>query len=402
MSMSNKRKRIDLLLQTITYSAAAIAVLILSMIVFFIFRNGAGLLNLDLITSDYHAQFYNGSIGEVNNFSNTDKPDFLTEEDHYSSKWGIALSDEIDKQGGLMIEVTYIADDSPLKEMVDKNNPDNETFSLKQGQVLSTIKFYDKNSALTIYGAEYMINELNEVDTFREIVFSTQGGGIRGSLITTLYVIGMTLVVALPVGIFTAIYLNEFAKKNRVTNALRSMVEMLTGVPSIIFGLMGLAVFVPLTVNYTSANSGNLISGSLTLAVILLPVIIRATEESLKVVPDELRSASLALGANRTQTTFKVVLSSALPGILTGTLLSIGRIIGESAALIFAIGTAVKDDISIFGKSTTLSVQIWSLMTDEPANIELASTIALIILITVLILNLLVKMISSRYMKKFV
>ncbi|QWB99355.1 phosphate ABC transporter permease PstA [Mycoplasmatota bacterium] len=401
MSMSNKRKRIDVLLQTITYSAAIIAVLILSMIVFFIFKNGSSLLSIDLITSDYHAQFYNGGIDEVNDFSHTEKPEYLTEDDYYSSKWGLALRDERDKQGDLMIEVAFIADDSPLKQMVDKNNPDNNNFSLEEGQVVTTIKFYDKNSALTIYGAQHMIQELDEVNTFREIVFSSQGGGIRGSLISTLYVIGMTLVVALPVGIFTAIYLNEFAKKNRVTNILRSMVEMLTGVPSIIFGLMGLAVFVPLTVNYTKATSGNLISGSLTLAVILLPVIIRATEESLKVVPDELRSASLALGANRTQTTFKVVLSSALPGILTGTLLSIGRIIGESAALIFAIGTAVKDDISIFGKSTTLSVQIWSLMTDEPANIELASTIALLILITVLILNLLVKLISSRYMKKF-
>ncbi|MFP4477974.1 MAG: phosphate ABC transporter permease PstA [Candidatus Izemoplasmatales bacterium] len=399
--MSNKRKRIDRLLQTITYSAALTAVLILSMIVFFIFKNGSALLNLDLITSDYHAQFYNGGIGEVNEFSDTEKPDFLTEEDHYSSKWGLALKDKEDRRGSPMIVVSYIAEDSPLKEMIDKNSSNNEEFSLKEGHVLSSIKFYDKNSALTIYGAQHMIHELNDVDTFREIVFSSLGGGIRGSLITTLYVIGMTLLAALPVGIFTAIYLNEIAKKNRITNTLRSMIEMLTGVPSIIFGLMGLAVFVPLTIQYTKANSANLISGSLTLAVILLPVIIRATEESLKVVPDELRSASLALGANRTQTTFKVVLPSALPGILTGTLLSIGRIIGESAALIFAIGTAIKDDISIFGKSTTLSVQIWSLMTDEPANIELASTIALIILITVLILNLLVKLISNRYLKKF-
>lgn len=179
------------------------------------------------------------------------------------------------------------------------------------------------------------------------------------------------------------------------------MIEVLTGVPSIIYGLMGLAVFVPLTVKYTDATSANILSGSLTLAVILLPVIIRSTEESLKVVPDDFRNASLALGANHTQTTFNVVLPSALPGILTGTILAIGRIIGESAALIFAIGTAIKDDISIFGKSTTLSVHIWSLMKDEPANIELASTISLIILIIVLILNISVKLISKRFIKEF-
>jgi phosphate transport system permease protein len=208
------------------------------------------------------------------------------------------------------------------------------------------------------------------------------------------------LIFALPIGIFTAIYLNEFAKKNKITNTIRTMIETLTGVPSIIFGLMGLAVFVPLTIRYTPADSANILSGSLTLAVILLPVIIRSTEESLKVVPDDFRQASLALGANNTQTTFKVVLPSALPGILTATLLAIGRVIGESAALIFAIGTAIKDDISIFGKSTTLAVHIWSLMTDEPANIELASTISIIILLIVLVLNISIKLLSKTYLRR--
>jgi phosphate transport system permease protein len=207
------------------------------------------------------------------------------------------------------------------------------------------------------------------------------------------------MVLALPIGVFTAIYLNEFAKKNRLTNTLRTLIDTLTGVPSIIYGLMGLAVFVPLTISTTPATSGNLISGSLTLAVILLPVIIKSTEESLKVVPDGLRQASLALGANETQTTFKVVLPSSIPGILTASLLGIGRVIGESAALIFAIGTAVKDDISIFGKSTSLAVHIWSMMTDEPANIELSSTIAIIILMIVLVLNISVKFLSKKFMK---
>ena len=371
------------------------------MIFIFVFSNGAGLLNFDLLTSDYHAKFYNGGIESIESISQTDKPEYLSDEDYYSEKWGIALTEVEDKQGHTIIMVSYIADDSPLKNIYDKNNLESETLQIEKGHVITSIKFYDKNSALNIYGAEHMINELDDVNEFREIVFSSMGGGIRGSLITTLYTIGLTLVFALPIGIFTAIYLNEFAKKNKVTQIIRSMIEMLTGVPSIIYGLMGLAVFVPLTVRYTPATSGNILSGSLTLAVILLPVIIRATEESLKVVPDDFRSASLALGANRTQTTFKVVLPSALPGMLTATLLAIGRIIGESAALIFAIGTAVKDDISIFGKSTTLSVHIWSLLTDEPANIELASTIGLIILIIVLILNLTVKLLSNHYIKKF-
>ena len=398
--MSNKRKRIDYLLQSITYGAALIAVIILSTIIFFVFKNGAGLLNIDLQTNDYHAKFYNGGIEEVVDFSNTNKPDRLSEKDYYSNKWGIALTDGTDREGKPIIIVSYVAADSPLNTMFDKNNDGNDEFKIEEGHLISSIKFYDKNSALTIYGAQHMINELDSVDEFREIVFSSLGGGIRGSLITTLYTIGITLVIALPIGIFTAVYLNEFAKKGRIINMIRTMIDMLTGVPSIIFGLMGLAVFVPLTVKYTPATGANIISGSLTLAVILLPVIIKATEESLKVVPDDFRQASLALGANSTQTTFKVVLPSSLPGILTATLLSIGRIIGESAALIFAIGTAIKDDISIYGNSTTLSVQIWSLMTDEPANIELASTISLIILMIVLLLNISIKLISHRYLKR--
>ncbi|MDT8336546.1 MAG: phosphate ABC transporter permease PstA [Candidatus Izemoplasmatales bacterium] len=398
--MSSKRKRIDNLLQIITYGAASVAVVILSLIVVFVFKNGSGLINLDLITNDYHAQYYNGGIENVTSFSNTPKPDDLSEDDYYSLKWGIALTDDIDREGKPIIIVSYIAEDSPLYQMYDKNNLDNDSFAIEVENIVQSIKFYEKDSTLSIYGAQHMINELDAESEFREMVFTSLGGGIRGSLITTLYTIGLTLLFALPVGIFTAIYLNEFAKKNRLTNIIRSMIEMLTGVPSIIFGLMGLAVFVPLTVRYTPADSANILSGSLTLAVILLPVIIRSTEESLKVVPDDFRFASLALGANSTQTTFKVVVPSALPGIMTATLLAIGRIIGESAALIFAIGTAIKDDISIFGKSTTLAVHIWSLLTDEPANIELASTISLIILMIVLILNISVKLLSRSYLKR--
>jgi len=399
--MSNKRKRYDFIMKTITYVASSVAIIILFMIVFFVVRNGTNLLSFDLLTSDYHSHVYNGGIDPVTDFSQTSKPDHLTDEDYYSQKWGIALSDGEGKQGEERVIVSFVAEDSPLNHMVNRNDSNDEDFQIKEGYIIQMIKFEGRQSALEIYGAQYMINSLEEVDTFRELVFAEVGGGIRGSLLTTLYTIGLTLIVALPVGIFTAIYFNEFANKNKFTQFMRTLIDTLTGVPSIIFGLMGLAVFVPLTVRYTPATSGNILSGSLTLAVILLPVIIKSTEESLKVVPDDFRQASLALGANHTQTTFKVVLPSALPGILTATLLSIGRIIGESAALIFAVGTAIKDDISIFGKSTTLSVHIWSLLTDEPANIPLATTIALIILMVVLGLNLLVKLLSIKFMKKF-
>lgn len=398
--MSNKRKAIDVFYQSITYLAAFIAVATLSMIFIFVFANGSKLLNFGLIINDYHAQFYNGGVEDNIQYSSSIRPASLSDDIYYSEKWGLGLKDDIDREGNPVIIVEYLSEDSPLLSMYDKNNEESyEILLIENGHLVSKIAYYDKATSLTKNGAEMMIYDLDNSNSFREIVFSSLGGGIRGSLITTLYLIAITIVIALPIGIFTAIYLNEFAPKNRLTRILRSLIELLTGVPSIIFGLMGLAVFVPLTIKFTRADSGNIISGALTLAVILLPVVIRATEESLKIVPDTLRASSLALGANHTQTTFKVVLPSALPGILTATLLAIGRVIGESAALIFAIGTAVKDDISIFGKSTSLAVHIWSMMKDEPANIELASTIAIIILMIVLALNIIIKLISKRFIR---
>jgi phosphate transport system permease protein len=177
------------------------------------------------------------------------------------------------------------------------------------------------------------------------------------------------------------------------------MVDLLTGVPSIIYGLLGAALFIPLLNNTIQTSGGSVISGALTLAVILLPTIIKNTEEALKVIPDELRKGSLALGASRTQTIFKVVLPSAIPGVLTGVLLGIGRIIGESAALIFAVGSAIKDDIILTERSTSLAVHIWTVMGGDKPNFELASAIAIIILGVVFIMNFFVKLLAKRISK---
>lgn len=213
-------------------------------------------------------------------------------------------------------------------------------------------------------------------------------------------VIGVSILIALPIGISAAIYLNEYAKKTKVTKLMRSSIELLAGVPSIIFGLMGVSVLFPIT-KAVGINTVSVLLGGLTMAVMLLPLIIRQTEESLKVVPDGLRFASLSLGATQTQTIFKVILPSALPGIITATLLSISRIIGESAALIYTMGTFINDAPRIDQGATTLAVQIWSLMSGEQPNFELSSTISIIILVMVLILNLSVKFITYRLNKKW-
>ncbi|HOI85503.1 MAG TPA: phosphate ABC transporter permease PstA [Acholeplasmataceae bacterium] len=398
--MSNKRKVKDFILQFITYGSALLSLVILSLIIGYVATRGVKLLNLDLIRNNYQAVNY---IAEVDNSTtlchcpaDTNYPDTV----FYSQTWGIALQDEIDLLGKTIVSVYDVHPDSPLNDMVNKG-VSQDNLSLGVNYSIIRIAYPDRASSLSRYGSEQMILELDQATSIRELEFTTSGGGIRGSIITTLYLIVLTLIIALPIGVGAAVYLNEYAKKNRLTNIVRSLIETLTGVPSIIYGLMGLAIFVPFIVSITDATGGNIISGALTLSVILLPVVIRTTEESLKVVPDDYRYASLALGASKTQTTFKVILPNAMPGILTATLLAIGRIIGESAALVFAIGTAIKDEISLTSQSTSLAVHIWSMMSDEPANIDLSTTIALIILFIVLILNLSIKLISKNFMKRY-
>ncbi len=400
--MSNSRRMTkikDFILQSITYLSSFVSLGALLIIVGFLFSKGIHLLNINLITENYLSTGFVADVFPDTPLCNCEPTIELGENVYYSPKWGIALVDSKDLLGKNVIEIEYVHANSPLRQVNDKGIGI-EPIRLRTDYDMIRIAFDAYPTALSRFGAENMINSLEANDTIREMEFQTTGGGIRGSIITTLYLIFFTLLFALPIGIGAAIYLNEFAKPSQWTRLLRTAIETLTGVPSIIYGLMGLAIFVPLTVSLTDATGGNILSGAMTLAVILLPIIIRTTEESLKVVPDDFRQASLALGANATQTTFKVVLPSAFPGILSATLLAIGRIVGESAALVFAIGTSIKDHITVTGKSTSLAVHIWAMMTDEPANIELSATIALIIVFITVILNLLIKLLSTRYLKK--
>ncbi|WZU03010.1 ABC transporter permease subunit [Erysipelothrix sp. D19-032] len=171
------------------------------------------------------------------------------------------------------------------------------------------------------------------------------------------------------------------------------------GVPSIIFGLMGIVVLYPITA-FFNISGLSILLGGMTMSVMLLPVIIRSVQESLIVVPRDYRSASLSLGASQTQTIFRVILPSALPGILSAILLAVSRIIGESAALIYTMGTFINDAPRVGEGATTLAVHIWSVMSHEQPNFELASAISIIILALVLVLNLSVKLMSRRLNKK--
>lgn len=395
--MRNKTRLSDILLNGFVYLATSLSVLALGLIFFYVFTEGKDLLSLDLIRGNYHSRNYVATLPQSSNDSFNLQP---TEQTFAIERFGLILEQSENLAGDSVIRVVYVADDSPFSQLVLQETG-NEVVSLKEGMIMMRIAYENHPTSLTSRGAAAMAADLNDPDrVVREVMFAQVGGGIRGSIITTVYLIGLTLMMALPLGVLSAIFFNEFAPRNMITKTMRTFTETLTGVPSIIFGLLGITVFVPLTIRITPASGSNLIAGAMTLAVILLPTIIRTTEEALKVVPADHRFASLALGANKTQTVFKVVLPQAIPGILTATFLGIGRIIGESAALIFVLGAAIKDSINIYQPSTSLAVHIWAMMTDEPANVALSSTIAIIILMIVLVMNLSIKGVVSLMIKK--
>ena len=401
MNRKTLTKLTDMFWQTLTFLSASVSLFVLGAIVVYVFNTGWKLMNIDLIRYDYRSNTYIGEIVDIPEFCLCELTLSLDEETFYSEKWGVALKNDEDVLGKNIVIVEYVHQNSPLNELVNKSSVGPRTFALLDGYVVRRIAFFGLPSALDIYGAETMIQMLDGADQLRELELITQGGGIRGSIYTTLWLVGLTLMFALPIGVASAIYLNEFAsKRSRITRYFRQFIELLTGVPSIVYGLMGLAFFVPLVSSLTEATGPSLISGALTLAVIVLPVIIRTTEESLRVIPDEYRQASYALGATKMQTVTKVILPSAFPGILSATLLAIGRIVGESAALIFAIGAIIRDEISIYGQSTSLAVHIYAMLTDEPANIELSATISIIIIAIVLVMNFLIKLATRNFAKK--
>lgn len=394
------RKIKDCILQAITYIFSSFGLITLIAIIVFIFSNGISTLSFDLLTTDYKAETYNLKYDEYND-DEVIPIKTIDEDEYYSYRWGIALKDGEDTVGEAQIVISYVDIKSPLRNLKDQTT--SETYVIKEKLFVDkvTVVFEDGTIKASgrVKGAKTMVNVLEQGVQISDIKLSTSNGGIRGSLITTLLLILMTLIIALPLGIGGAIYLSEYAKGNKITHVLRTLIDMINGVPSIIFGLVGATVFIPFMNSTIGSDGPSIMAGAMTLAIMLLPVIIRTTEESLRVIPRDLRSASLALGASKTQTIFKVVLPNAISGILTSTLLSIGKIIGESAALIYTMGTAIKDSVTLNANSTSLALHIWSIMQGENPNYKGACAISIIILIVVLILNLLVKLVSKKLNK---
>lgn len=223
--------------------------------------------------------------------------------------------------------------------------------------------------------------------------YTSENVSLLPALVNTILIVFLSLLVAVPLGIFSAVYLTEYAKKgNKLVGIVRITAETLSGIPSIIYGLFGLLFFVgSLGMGYS------ILAGSLTLSIMILPLIIRTTEEALLAVPNSYREGSYALGAGKMRTVFQIVLPSAMPGILSGIILAIGRIVGESAALIYTAGTVADIPGDLLSSGRTLAVHMYALST-EGMHVDQAYATAVVLIVVVIIINWL----SSISMKKLV
>ena len=214
------------------------------------------------------------------------------------------------------------------------------------------------------------------------------------ALLNTIGMTALSLAIAVPLGIFAAIFLVEYAKRgNKFVEIIRLTTETLSGIPSIVYGLFGLLFFV------TTLGWGySLLAGAFTLAIMILPLIIRTTEEALKSVPDSFREGSFGLGAGKLRTVFCVVLPSAVPGILAGVILAVGRIVGETAALIYTAGTVPAVPKSVMGSGRTLAVHMYNL-SSEGLYMDQAYATAVVLLVLVVGINCLSGYIAKKITK---
>lgn len=222
-------------------------------------------------------------------------------------------------------------------------------------------------------------------------------GGIFSTIISTIIFTLTTLVISVPVGIAAAIYLTEYTKKGLGTKLIRFGTDALAGIPSIVFGLFGFAFFVIILKPITGGWS--LASGALTGACMILPTLIRTTEEAIKAVPGSYREGSYALGATKWQTVSQIVLPSALPGVVTGIILGIGRIVGETAALLLTLGGSLFIPTSITDPASTMSMHLYKVAMEVGA-MDMAFGTASVLIITVLLLNLLAGLVMRLLRQK--
>lgn len=225
--------------------------------------------------------------------------------------------------------------------------------------------------------------------------YTSDNVSMMPAIINTFTMVVVSLSIAVPIGIFSAIYLTEYAKKgNRFVIVIQIMTETLAGIPSIIYGLFGQLFFV------IALSWGlSIIAGAVTLAIMILPLIIRTAQEALIAVPDSFREGSFGLGAGKLRTVFRIVLPNAMPGILSGIILAIGRIVGETAALMYTSGTVAQIPENLFGSGRTLALHMYSL-SGEGLHTNQAYATAVVLLVLVLIINQLSSFVAKKLTKQ--
>ena len=224
--------------------------------------------------------------------------------------------------------------------------------------------------------------------------YNSDNVSLMPAVVNTLLMILMSLLLAVPFGIFAAIYLVEYAKKgNKLVSVVRVTAETLSGIPSIVYGLFGMLFFVT-----TLKWSYSMLSGAFTLAIMILPLIMRTTEEALLAVPDSYREGSFGLGAGKLRTVFRIVLPSAIPGILAGVILGIGRIVGETAALMYTSGTVAKY-AGPMDSGRTLALHMY-VLTSEALHVNEASATAVVLLVVVIGINALSSFVAKKLRQK--
>lgn len=252
--------------------------------------------------------------------------------------------------------------------------------------VLIFIIFYILYHGLPIVNLEFLSSSVKEMG---------KQGGIFPSIISTFYLTAISIIIATPLGVGTAVFLSEYTRESCITKIIRFTSDCLAGIPSIIFGLFGFVFFV------IYLHLGwSLLSGALTLASMMLPTIIRTAEEAIRAVPASYREVTYALGGSKWQGIRMIVLPKALPGILTGIILSIGRAISETAVLIFTSGMSLRTPTSIFSSGRSMAVHFYTLAR-EGISLPMAFGTATVLIIAILIINVLSYFIMFKYLKKY-
>nr|WP_207754977.1 phosphate ABC transporter permease PstA [Desulforadius tongensis] len=220
-------------------------------------------------------------------------------------------------------------------------------------------------------------------------------GGVLPAIVGTVYLVAVALAVATPIGVMAGIYLTEYTRKGKLVSTIRFFTETLAGIPSIVFGLFGFLFFVIFL-----EWGWSIISGGLTVAFMILPTIVRTTEEAIKSVPQSYREGSLALGATRWQTVYKIVLPSALPGIVTGIILGIGRVVGETAAVYLTAGTSgFIIPSSVWDPARTLSVHLF-VLASEGISFEKAYATAAVLIMLIFVINFMANKLMNLMIKR--